>query len=170
QQGQTQKALDMLSRMPAPSSERLEQRTLAQEQIQRDAGDDQGAFDTLSQALATLPDSTDLLYERAIVADKLNRFDVLEKDLRRVIALRPDYAHAYNALGYSMAERNIRLDEAGDLIRKALSLSPDDPFIIDSLGWVQYREGHFHESVDTLKRAFAADPDPEIASHLGEAL
>ena len=170
QQGQTQKALDMLSRMPAPSSERLEQRTLAQEQIQRDAGDDQGAFDTLSQALATLPDSPDLLYERAIVADKLNRFDVLEKDLRRVIALRPDYAHAYNALGYSMAERNIRLDEAADLIRKALSLSPDDPFIIDSLGWVQYREGHFHESVDTLKRAFAADPDPEIASHLGEAL
>ncbi|NDU85300.1 MAG: tetratricopeptide repeat protein [Ferrovum sp.] len=170
QQGQVQNALDRLSKLPATTPERLEQRTLAQEQIQRDAGDYNGAFDTLNQALLTVPDAPDLLYERAIVADKLNRLDVLEQDLRRVIALRPDYAHAYNALGYSLAEHNVRLDEASTLIHKALSLSPTDPFIIDSLGWVQYRQGNFGAAVTTLKQAYAADQDPEIASHLGEAL
>lgn len=170
QQGKVQQALDRLSHLPAGSPERLEQRTLAQEQIQRDAGDDQGAWETLTSALVSMPNSPDLLYERALVADKLNRMEDLEKDLRRVIQLRPDYAHAYNALGYSLAEHNMRLDEANTLISKALSLSPDDPFIIDSLGWVQFRQGHLADSVVTLKRAFALDQDPEIASHLGEAL
>ncbi len=170
QQGKVQQALDLLSHVPAGSPERLEQRTMAQEQIQRDAGDYLGAWDTLTSALASMPNAADLLYERAIIADKLNRMDALEKDLRRVIALRPDYAHAYNALGYSLAEHNLRLDEAQTLIEKALSLSPNDPFIIDSLGWLQFRQGHLADSVITLKRAFAMDNDPEIASHLGEAL
>lgn len=169
-QGKVQEALDQLSHLPANSPERLEQRTLAQEQIQRDAGDYLGAWNTLSSTLDTLPDQADLLYERAMVADKLNRMAAMEKDLRRVIALRPDYAHAYNALGYSLAEHNLRLDEAADLVNKALSLAPNDPFIIDSLGWVQFRQGRISASLATLKRAFALDHDPEIASHLGEVL
>ncbi len=169
-QNQVQKALDMLRAIPARTPEQREQLALAEEQIQRDAGDYQGAFDTLTSALHRMPDSTDLLYERAIVSDKLNRMDTLEQDLRRVIALRPEYAHAYNALGYSLADRSIRLDEALTLIQKALSLAPDDPFIMDSLGWVQFRMGHVQESIVTLKRAYAIQDDPEIAAHLGEAL
>jgi tetratricopeptide (TPR) repeat protein len=167
-QNQVQKGLEMLRAIPATTPEQKEQLVLAEEQMKREAHDYQGAFDTLTQALKEDPDAADLLYERAIVADKLNRMDSLEKDLRRVIALRPDYAHAYNALGYSLADRDERLDEALDLIKKALALSPNDPFIIDSLGWVQFRMGKLEDSIATLKRAFTLQDDPEIAAHLGE--
>lgn len=169
-QNQVQKALDMVRSVPVHTSEQREQQVLAEEQILRDSGDYQSAFDTLTSALHRMPDSTDLLYERAIVSDKLNRLDTLEKDLRRVIALKPEYAHAYNALGYSLADRSIRLDEALTLIQKAQSLAPDDPFIMDSLGWVQFRMGHVQESIATLRQAYAIQDDPEIAAHLGEAL
>lgn len=169
-QNQLKKALELVRAVPVQTPEQREQRVLAEEQMLREAGDYQGAFDTLTTALHRTPDSADLLYERAIVSDKLNRMDVLEQDLRRVIALRPEYAHAYNALGYSLADRSVRLDEALTLIQKAQSLAPDDPFIMDSLGWVQFRMGHLQDSIATLKRAYAAQDDPEIAAHLGEAL
>ncbi len=169
-QNQLQKAIEMLHAVPAATPEQQEQKVLAEEQMRREAGDYQGAFDTLTQALQRTPDAPDLLYERAIVADKLNRMDVLEKDLRQVIALRPQYAHAYNALGYSLADRSLRLDEALGLIQEALALAPNDPFILDSLGWVQFRLGHLPESVTTLKSAYALQDDPEIAAHLGEVL
>ncbi|NDU92979.1 MAG: tetratricopeptide repeat protein [Ferrovum sp.] len=169
-QNQLQKALEILHAVPATTPEQQEQKVLAEEQMRRDAGDNQGAFDTLTQALQIVPNSPDLLYERAIVADKLNRMDVLEQDLRQVILLRPQYAHAYNALGYSLADRSMRLEEALGLIQKALSLAPNDPFIMDSLGWVQFRLGQLPESVATLKSAYALQEDPEIAAHLGEAL
>jgi len=105
-----------------------------------------------------------------MLAEKLDRIDILEASLRKLIALRPDYAHAYNALGYSLADRNERLPEARDLIEKALKLSPDDSFIIDSMGWVLYRQGKTKDALDWLQRAFAARPDAEIAAHLGEVL
>ncbi|MDE1941635.1 MAG: tetratricopeptide repeat protein [Betaproteobacteria bacterium] len=169
-QNQLKKALEMVRAVPVNTPEQREQRVLAEEQMLREAGDYQGAFDTLTAALRRMPDSADLLYERAIVSDKLNRMDVLEQDLRRVIVLRPEYAHAYNALGYSLADRSVRLDEALSLIQKAESLAPDDPFIMDSLGWVQFRMGHIQDAITTLKRAYAAQDDPEIAAHLGEVL
>jgi len=96
--------------------------------------------------------------------------DEMERLLRKVIALKPDHHHAYNALGYSLAERNQRLPEARDLIRKALDLSPGEPFITDSLGWVEYRLGNRSEALRLLQQAYRARPDAEIAAHLGEVL
>ena len=143
---------------------------LAEAQLLRDAKAFNEAFDSLSDAISKNPDIADLLYDRAMVAEKIAKFDVLEADLRKVIELRPDHAHAYNALGYTFAERNKRLDEAYTLVKKALSLSPDDAFIQDSLGWVQFRSGHVDEALVTLKKAYQQRRDPEIAAHLGEVL
>jgi Flp pilus assembly protein TadD len=105
-----------------------------------------------------------------MLADKIERPDVLESSLRKLIEIRPEHAHAYNALGYSLADRNERLPEAQELIEKALKLAPDDSFIIDSMGWVLYRRGKLKDSLVYLRRAYAGRPDPEIAAHLGEVL
>ena len=101
---------------------------------------------------------------------KIGKIDILEKDLRKLIQLKPDHAHAHNALGYSFAEHGNRLPEALELIEKAIKLSPEDPYIIDSLGWVHYRMGNLNKGVSYLKQAFVIKPDPEIAAHLGEVL
>jgi len=105
-----------------------------------------------------------------MAAEKLDRLDVLETDLRRVIALRPGDAQAYNALGYTLADRTDRLTEAVSLLDKALSLAPNDPFILDSVGWAQFRTGNLARAQEYLERAFKMRPDPEIAAHLGEVL
>ena len=105
-----------------------------------------------------------------MIDEKLDRLDEMERLLRRVIELKPDHQHAYNALGYSLAERKIRLPEARALIQKALELSPGEPFITDSLGWVEYRLGNREEAIRLLRGAYQSRPDPEIAAHLGEVL
>jgi Flp pilus assembly protein TadD len=105
-----------------------------------------------------------------MTAEKLSKLDVQETQLKKLIQLKPDYAHAYNALGYSLADRNERLTEARDLIEKALKIAPDDAAIIDSMGWVMYRLGDLPRAVELLKRAYEARPDAEIAAHLGEVL
>ena len=105
-----------------------------------------------------------------MTAEKLNALTGMEKLLRQVMVIKPDYHHAYNALGYSLAERGIRLPEARDLIRKALEFAPDDPYITDSLGWVEFRMGNRAEALRVLDGAYKARPDPEIAAHLGEVL
>jgi len=128
------------------------------------------AFEVLGDAAQRFPDDPDLLYEQAMVAEKLDRTDEMERLLRRVIALKPDNAHAHNALGYSLADRSQRLPEARELIRRALELSPGDPFITDSLGWVEYRLGNLPEALRLLRQAYAARPDVEIGAHLGEVL
>ena len=143
---------------------------LAEAQVLRDANLGVTAFTVLGDALKRYPNNTELLYDFAMVAEKANNLDVMEKALRRVIELAPTNQNAYNALGYSLAERNIRLPEASVLIEKALTLAPDDPFIMDSLGWVQFRLGKLKEAEELLRRAYAARPDPEIAVHLGEVL
>jgi tetratricopeptide (TPR) repeat protein len=142
----------------------------AEAQLLRDAGEYRQAFDFLGQMLEKLPDTPDLLYDHAMAAEKVNRLDVLEANLRQLIRLQPSHAHAYNALGYTLADRNERLPEARELIEKALELAPDDPFIMDSMGWVLYRLGRHREALDYLQRAFELRPDPEIAAHLGEVL
>jgi Flp pilus assembly protein TadD len=113
----------------------------------REAGRHNDAYIVLDSALSTQPDSTELLYETALTAERIGKPELLESHLKHLLALKPDHAHALNALGYSLAERNVRLDEAHDLIAKALSLAPEDPFIMDSMGWVLYRQGKLPESL-----------------------
>jgi tetratricopeptide (TPR) repeat protein len=146
------------------------QYVLAEAQLLRDANRAEDAFEVLDEALRRDPENTDLLYESALAAERLGRVEAMEGRLRKVIALKPDQAHAYNALGYSLVDRNLRLDEAETLIRKALSLLPGDPFIIDSLGWALYRKGKLAEALEQLETAFGLRADPEIAAHLGEVL
>ena len=153
----------------ATPEERI-QLLIAEAALLRDAKQTQAALDLLEQALSKDPDQPDLLYESALLAEKLGRMEILESRLRRLIELRPDSAQAYNALGYSYADRNLRLTEARELIEKALALSPDDTFIIDSWGWVLYRQGDLAGALVQLERAYAQRDDPEIAAHLGEVL
>ena len=112
----------------------------------------------------------DRVYDQAMLAEKAGDLDAMERLLRQIIEKRPDYQHAYNALGYSFAERGIRLPEARQLIAKALEFAPKDPFITDSLGWVEFRMGNHAEAARLLGEAFQRQPDPEIAAHLGEVL
>ncbi|MBJ7310292.1 tetratricopeptide repeat protein [Rugamonas sp. CCM 8940] len=142
----------------------------ADAQILREAGDTRTAFVVLENALKRFPGNADLLYDHALAAEKLGRLEVMEASLRQVIAAAPDNHHAYNALGYSLAERNVRLDEAYALIDKALQMAPTDPFIMDSMGWVQFRLGHLDLAEELLRRAYGLRNDPEIAVHLGEVL
>jgi tetratricopeptide (TPR) repeat protein len=142
----------------------------AEAQLMREAKAYKESFDILRTALDANADNPDLLYDIALAAEKLDRIDVVETSLRRLIALKPDHAQAYNALGYTLADRTDRLAEARGYIEKALELSPEDPFILDSMGWVEYRLGNHAEGLQYLQRAFDQRPDPEIAAHLGEVL
>ncbi len=163
-------ALKMLRDAPAESPEDRSQIVLAQGQILRDAHRFQESFDLLGAALQATPDDPSLLYETAMTAERLDHLDVMETHLRHLVRLRPDYAHAYNALGYTFADRNIRLQEAYELIDKALKLAPDDGFILDSMGWVQYRLGNLSAARDYLGRAYRLKPEADVAAHLGEVL
>jgi tetratricopeptide (TPR) repeat protein len=163
-------ALKLLDEAPAGTAEERTQRVLARGQVLRDARRYQESYDLLDKALQASPDDTGLLYECAMSAERLDRIDVMEARLRHLLQLRPDYAHAYNALGYSLADRNIRLQEAYQLIDHALALAPDDGFIIDSMGWVQYRLGNLAAARESLTRAFHLKADPDVAAHLGEVL
>jgi tetratricopeptide (TPR) repeat protein len=169
-QGKLAEARAGLQQAAARNSQQRIQLVLAEAQLLRDANQPKAAFDLVGQALDRVPNNPDLLYDYAMLAEKVERVDVLESSLRKLIEIRPENAHAYNALGYSLADRNQRLPEAQELIEKALKLAPDDSFIIDSMGWVLYRRGQLKDSLAYLRRAYAGRPDPEIAAHLGEVL
>lgn len=143
---------------------------IAEGQMLRDANQLQEAMDVFKAGLKRFPDNTDLLYDYAMAAEKSGQWGTMEASLRKIMELAPDNQHAYNALGYSLAERNIRLEEAHLLIEKALKLAPDDPFIMDSMGWVQFKLGRLKEAEALLRRAYGLRPDVEIAAHLGEVL
>ncbi|MEY4207733.1 MAG: hypothetical protein RLZZ20_885 [Pseudomonadota bacterium] len=143
---------------------------IGEAQLLKESGKFGDAMRLLEDALELYKNNIDLLYELAMLAEKNQQFDLMESTLRKVIQLAPDSQHAYNALGYSLADRNLRLQEAYDLIKKALSLAPEDPFIMDSMGWVEFRLGRLEKAEELLKRAFAIKADPEIAAHLGEVL
>jgi tetratricopeptide (TPR) repeat protein len=136
----------------------------------RGSGDGKAMYAALESALRRFPDHAGLLYDFALEADRMGQHELMEASLRRVIARDPANYHAYNALGYAFAERNVRLPEAQALIEQAMKMAPDDPFIMDSMGWVQFRLGHLGEAEDMLRRAYALRADPEIAVHLGEVL
>jgi predicted Zn-dependent protease len=168
-QGKLEEARAYLRALDAEGDQRV-QVLIAEAQLLRDANQHRDAFELLGKALQAQPEQPELLYDHALTAEKLERFDVLESSLRTLIRLKPDYAHAYNALGYSYADRNLRLPEARKLIERALELSPEDHYIIDSMGWVLYRMGDLKGAAEHLRRAYLGRPDAEIGAHLGEVL
>ena len=139
-------------------------------QLLRDGGQGLESYKVLEDGVLRYPNSPDLLYDFALAAEKRGKVELMETSLRKVMEMSPDNHHAYNALGYSLAERNQRLDEAYALIDKAMQMAPGDPFIMDSLGWVNFRMGKLKEAEALLRRAYALRSDPEIAVHLGEVL
>ncbi len=128
------------------------------------------AWNTLQQALKQYPDDLNLLYSRAMLAEKRNDLDQMERDLRAIIKREPDNAMALNALGYTLSDRTTRYTEAKALIQQAYDLNPDDPAVLDSLGWVNYRLGNLDEAERLLRQALERFPDQEVAAHLGEVL
>ena len=169
-EGKLAQARELIRRVPEKSPADARAKLLAEAQVLRDAKLWAEANSLLDRANQQFPDDVDLIYEQSMMFEKLNRLDDMERLLRRVMALKPDHQHAYNALGYSLAERNVRLPEARTLIQKALELSPGEPSITDSLGWVEYRLGNREEAVRLLRDAYRGQPDAEIAAHLGEVL
>jgi tetratricopeptide (TPR) repeat protein len=169
-QGKLDEARELIRAWPdrTPADARI--KLITEVQLLRDNGQPGAAFELLGAAIERQPGDFDLLYDQALIAEKLGNFDAMESLLRKVIAAKPDYYHAYNALGYSFAERNVRLEEARQLINKALEFAPDDPMIKDSLGWVEFRSGNTAMALRILQSAFKARPDADIAAHLGEVL
>jgi tetratricopeptide (TPR) repeat protein len=163
-------ARKLLAGVQASSPDERVQLLLAEGQLLREANRYSDAYKLLTQAIEKSPDNVPLLYDAAMTAEKLDRVDDMESYLRKVIELRPDYAHAYNALGYTYADRNMRLPEALKLIEKANQLAPDDPYILDSLGWVHFRMGDLAAARRYLELAYDRKPDAEVAIHLAEVL
>jgi tetratricopeptide (TPR) repeat protein len=159
-----------LDTLQAEGRDQQTERVQAEAQLLRDAGDLAGAYALLERELKADPNSSDLLYDIAMIAEKLDRLDEVEQRLAHLIELKPDNAQALNALGYTLVDRTERTAEGLRLIEKALTLAPEDPFILDSMGWAQFRLGNLGDSEKFLRRALADRPDPEIAAHLGEVL
>jgi Flp pilus assembly protein TadD len=169
-QGKVKEARAMVQAVPERTGDDARGKLMAEAQMLRDVKHWREAAEVLVAANLRFPDDTDLIYEQAMVEEKLDHLADMERLLRRVIALKPDHPHAHNALGYSLADRGLRLPEARALIQRALELSPGDPFITDSLGWVEFRLGNRDEAARLLRQAYATRPDTEIATHLGEVL
>ncbi|MBS1145427.1 MAG: pilus assembly protein TadD [Proteobacteria bacterium] len=170
QQGKVGEAREVIHNTRGGTPAERTQLVLAESQLLREAGRHNDAYIVLDNALSAQPDSPELLYEAALTAERIGKPEILETHLKHLLTIKPDHAHALNALGYSWADRNIRLNEAHDLITRALTQTPDDPFILDSLGWVLFRQGKLADALKTLENAYKIKADPEIAAHLGEVL
>lgn len=168
--GNVQRARKIISELESENPYEKERLLLTEAQILRDIKKQSDALDVLKNGMAEFPKSTNILYDYALTAENLGKYGEMEIALRKIIEIDPQYQQAYNALGYSLADRNIRLDEAYTLIEKAMKLSPNDPFITDSFGWVLFRQGKIDEAEQQLRQAFQLRADPEIAVHLGEVL
>ncbi len=168
--GKVGEARRYLADLPAVTIEQRVQVRQAEAQLLRDANDLEGAYAVLLQAVKEHPDNSDLLYDTAMVAEKLGRIDDAEARLRRVVELKPNDPHALNGLGYTLVDRTPRVTEGFALIERAHKLSPDDPFILDSMGWALFKLGRYAEAETYLRRALKERPDAEIAAHLGEVL
>ena len=168
--GKIDEARKTLKHMVAANDSQRVQLVMVESQFLREAKQYAESFKVLARGLKIFPNHPELLYQSALIADNLKKSDMFEQLIRKLIQVEPDNAHAYNALGYSLLERNVRITEAMELVGKAYKLAPDDAAIIDSMGWGYYRLGQYDKSVELLNRAFQANPDPEIAAHLGEVL
>lgn len=169
-QGRMDEARALLRAFPESRPEVGRLKLVAEARLLRDFKAWDQSYEVYGQAFQRFPDDTDLLYDQAMMAEKAGRFDEMERLLRRLIELDPEHHHAYNALGYALADRNIRLPEARQLIEKAVSMAPQDAYIQDSLAWVEFRLGNVPRALEILQAAYARQPDPEIAAHLGEIL
>ena len=169
-QGKLEEGRRLLRQLPERTPEEARAKLSAEVGLLREFKQYRPAHELVGQALLKEPQDTDLLYEQSMLAEKLGSLDEMERLLRQIIEIKPDFHSAYNALGYSLADRNIRLSEARELIRKAVDYAPADPFIKDSLGWVEFRMGNLPEAARILEAAYKAKPDAEIAAHLGEVL
>lgn len=170
QQGRMAEARETLRQAPERRTGDARLKLMAEAQLLRDAQDHAAAYEVYAQAVARFPQDPDLIYEQASMAEKLDRMDDMERLLRGIIQSHPKYQHAYNALGYAWADRNIRLTEAKALIEQAVALAPKDGYILDSLGWVEFRLGNHAQALVLLQRAFELKADAEIAAHWGEVL
>jgi tetratricopeptide (TPR) repeat protein len=169
-QGKMKQARQLIRQIPesSPGDARLKLR--AEIDLLRDHQEYKNAYELIGQAVTQFPDEPEFLYDQAMMAEKLNQLDDMERLLRQLVKIKPDFHHAYNALGYSLADRNLRLPEAKQLILKALEYAPADPFIKDSLGWVEFRLGNRNEALKIFEAAYKAKPDAEIAAHFGEVM
>jgi tetratricopeptide (TPR) repeat protein len=169
-QGKTEEARAVLAEASAKSPDNAVELTLAQASLLRQNKQTVAALELLDKYLASKPDEHEVLYQAAMLAEELKRYDVMEQRLRHLIAVRPDQSSAFNALGYSFADRNIRLEEADQLLAQAIKLSPDEAAIVDSLGWLRFRQNRLDSAAELLRKAYKLQADPEIAAHLGEVL
>jgi tetratricopeptide (TPR) repeat protein len=169
-QGKLAEARALIRATPEAAPEDARAKISAEVQLLRDNKQFVPVYDFLKEQVQKDPTDVDMRYDLAMAAEKLDKIDEMEKLLRQVIAQKPDYHHAYNALGYSLADRKLRLPEARELVKKALEFAPDDPFILDSLGWVEFRSGNLSAALQILKSAYENRQDAEIAAHLGEVL
>ena len=169
-QGKLKQARQLLRALPAEGKQQTQRKQQAEVQLLRDAGAYAQAYALQAQLQAQDPENPDITYETALLAEKIGQLDTMEQLLRSIMARHPDYHHAYNALGYSLADRGEQLPEARRLIEKALEYAPNDPFITDSLGWLTYREGNLPEALALLEHAYSLRDDVEIATHLAEVL
>lgn len=168
--GRVDEALDDLRELELDTPEDKVRTYLAEGEILLAAERPADALQVYDQALEQFPGDMELLYARAMAAERVDRLDILEQDLRTILAHDPDNTQALNALGYTLADRTDRYDEAFELISRAYEKSPGDPAIIDSMGWVLYRMGRHEEAVKYLRQALDKQGDGEIAAHLGEVL
>jgi tetratricopeptide (TPR) repeat protein len=169
-QGKLAEARSLIQNLPVDNANQARGKLLAEVKLLRDNKQYLAAHELLNMAVLRDPQDNDMLYELAMLDEKLNRLDDMERRLRELIRRLPDQPHAYNALGYSLADRNLRLAEAKQLITRALELAPEDPAITDSLGWVEFRLGNLPVALALLKKAYANQSDAEIAAHMGEVL
>jgi len=169
-QGQLPEARALLRTQPERSPDDARTKLVAEAQLLREFKAWKEAYEVYGEAVARFPEGEELLYDQAMMAERMGQPDEMERLLRQLIDRQPDHHHAYNALGYSLADRNQRLPEAKQLIEKAVSLAPDDAYIQDSLGWVEFRLGNTARALGILQAAYRKRPDAEIAAHLGEVL
>ena len=168
--GQLEQGRQLISTLPVQTQKQELARTMTEVQYLRQFKQWQAVYDLLSRFARQFEDEDEVSYELALAAEKVGKLDEMETLLKGIIEDNPKFHQAYNALGYSLADRNIRLDEAKKLILQAVGMAPDDPFIADSLGWVEFRLGRKPEALKILQSAFQARADAEIAAHLGEVL
>jgi tetratricopeptide (TPR) repeat protein len=169
-QGQLAQGRALLQQLPERNPQEARRKMLAEVHLLREFKDHRSAYALIERAVQAAPQDHELIYEKSLLAEKLGRVDDMERLLRQVIQIKPDYHAAYNALGYSLADRGLRLPEARQLIKKALEFAPDDPYIQDSLAWVEFRMGNAQEALRVIEMAYKSKPDAEIAAHFGEIL
>jgi len=168
--GKVDAALTLIEQLPEQTVAQARTKLMTQVKLMRDYGQVPKAIQTLDKALATDPTDIELLYELSTLHEKAKNYEKMEALLQQVIRLQPNNAVAYNALGYSLADRGIRLQEAKKLIERALAIAPNDPYMVDSLAWVLFRMGRLDESLKAFQAAYKTRADAEIGAHMGEVL